>query len=158
MKNKRLYVAYGSNLHNEQMAYRCPDAKVVCNGVIENYALVFRGSKTGAYATIIPEKGEEVPVTVWEISPRDEWRLDQYEGFPTFYQKEDIVVRDSKTGRNITAMVYIMCKTAKVGQPSRTYLTTCGQGYRDQGLNITKLSEAVTRNCREVLEAALKGS
>ena len=26
--NKKLYVAYGSNLHLDQMRHRCPDAKV----------------------------------------------------------------------------------------------------------------------------------
>lgn len=28
MKNKKYYIAYGSNLSVEQMAYRCPDAKI----------------------------------------------------------------------------------------------------------------------------------
>ena len=28
MKNKKYYIAYGSNLSVEQMAYRCPDAKL----------------------------------------------------------------------------------------------------------------------------------
>ena len=28
MKEKRFYIAYGSNLSVEQMAYRCPDAEI----------------------------------------------------------------------------------------------------------------------------------
>ena len=42
--SKRLYVAYGSNLNISQMAYRCPTAKLYGTGVIENYALQFKGS------------------------------------------------------------------------------------------------------------------
>ena len=29
MKNKQLYIAYGSNINLEQMKYRCPHSKVV---------------------------------------------------------------------------------------------------------------------------------
>ena len=29
LKNKRIYIVYGSNLNLEQMKYRCPNAKVV---------------------------------------------------------------------------------------------------------------------------------
>ena len=41
MANK-LYVAYGSNLNLEQMARRCPTAKVVGIGVLKDYQLTFR--------------------------------------------------------------------------------------------------------------------
>ena len=36
---KRLYTAYGSNLNLDQMAMRCPTAKLVGTGVIQNYEL-----------------------------------------------------------------------------------------------------------------------
>ena len=38
-----LYFAYGSNINLNQMAVRCPDAKVVEPAVLENYELLFRG-------------------------------------------------------------------------------------------------------------------
>ena len=56
MKNK-LYIAYGSNLNLPQMAHRCPSAKVVGASEIKNYALVFRGGRSGAVATIEPCEG-----------------------------------------------------------------------------------------------------
>lgn len=34
MKNKKYYIAYGSNLSVEQMAYRCPDAKIAGQAVL----------------------------------------------------------------------------------------------------------------------------
>lgn len=156
--DKKLYVAYGSNLHIEQMAYRCPDAVKVCNGVIKDYALVFRGSRSGAYATIIPEKGEEVPVVVWEISTNDEQRLDLYEGYPTFYYKRDFTITRSDTEDEITAMGYVMPASAKIGKPTKAYVAICDQGYYDQGLDSNKLAEAVSRNSYELFQCTLKSS
>ena len=36
------YFAYGSNINLNQMAVRCPDAKVVEPAVLENYELLFQ--------------------------------------------------------------------------------------------------------------------
>ena len=77
----KLYVAYGSNLNKRQMKGRCPGAKFVGTGVIENYALQFKGSLYGAHATIAPQEGSFVPVGLWTIQSRDENRLDMYEGY-----------------------------------------------------------------------------
>ena len=48
----KLYVAYGSNLDKEQMKYRCPLARPVQSGYLDNWQLIYRWSKTGAYASI----------------------------------------------------------------------------------------------------------
>ena len=88
----RRYIAYGSNLNRGQMALRCPDAKVVGTGEIKDYELLFRGNRNGAVATVEPKKGESVPVLIWEISPRDEFNLDRYEGYPRLYGKEMLEV------------------------------------------------------------------
>ena len=85
----RRYIAYGSNLNRAQMALRCPDAKVVGTGEIKDYELLFRGNRNGAVATVEPKKGESVPVLIWEISPRDEFNLDRYEGYPRLYGRSD---------------------------------------------------------------------
>ena len=103
---KRYYVAYGSNLNLSQMALRCPTAKVYGAGVLNNWELIFRGSKTGSYATIRRKKGSVVPVVIWEIRPKDEKNLDVYEGFPRFYFKQNVMV-DLPDGKK-KAMVYIM--------------------------------------------------
>ena len=87
---KKYYLAYGSNLNVRQMALRCPTAKTVGTALIKDYELLFKGSKTGAYLTIEPKSGAEVPVAVWSVEPADEKRLDVYEGFPAFYYKAEI--------------------------------------------------------------------
>ena len=51
MKYKRLYIAYGSNINLEQMAFRCPNSKIVGTRMIPGYELEFRG-----VATIVPKK------------------------------------------------------------------------------------------------------
>ena len=53
----KLYVAYGSNLNKQQMRHRCPSAKPVYTGYLNNWELIYRGSKTGSYATIRRKKG-----------------------------------------------------------------------------------------------------
>ena len=82
MKNK-LYIAYGSNLNLPQMAHRCPSAKVVGASEIKNYALVFRGGRNGAVATIEPCEGSSVPVLLWKITPKDEATLHALMQAPT---------------------------------------------------------------------------
>ena len=64
-----------------------PDAKAVGTGVIKDYRLMFKGSKTGSYPTIEPAKGYEVPVGVWSVTPEGRRMLDIYEGYPRFYYK-----------------------------------------------------------------------
>ena len=51
MKNKQLYVAYGSNINLQQMAYRCPHSRVAGTSEIKDFELEFRG-----VATIVPKK------------------------------------------------------------------------------------------------------
>lgn len=77
------YLAYGSNLNLEQMAKRCPTAKLVGVGLLEDYRLIFR-----YYLTIEKQKGSVVPFALWEIDEESEQMLDYYEGFPHFYRKE----------------------------------------------------------------------
>lgn len=49
--NRKIYIAYGSNLHQQQMKYRCPDAEVLGTAMLQDYELEFRG-----VATIVPKK------------------------------------------------------------------------------------------------------
>ena len=140
MKNmKRYYLAYGSNLNIAQMQFRCPDAMIVGTAVIPDYELLFKGSLTGAYLTIEPKQGAQVPVGVWEVSLTDELKLDRYEGFPSFYYKKEmrIPVKDIRTGKTKLrdAFVYIMHEDRKLGVPTESYMRTCLEGYRDFGFD-----------------------
>ena len=143
---KRLYLAYGSNLNVEQMKYRCATAKVYGKGVLHGYRLLFKGGRENAYLTIEPFEGGKVPVVIWDIKPKDEIALDRYEGYPSFYYKEDMEV-EIETGETVTAMVYIMTREMKdrikLNLPSRIYLATVKEGYENHGFDIKVLDEAL---------------
>ena len=144
--NKRYYLAYGSNLNIEQMRYRCPNARIIGTALIEDYQLLFKGSKTGAYLTIEPQEGRSVPVAVWAVTESDERNLDRYEGYPTFYYKKELrlPITGIKTGkvRVRDAFVYIMHEERPLGKPSRCYLQTCLDGYAAFGFNPDRLITA----------------
>ena len=98
------YIAYGSNMVKEQMAYRCPGAKLIGTGYLPNHRLAFY-----LHATVERSHARDarVPVAVWEIDEADEQRLDRYEGFPNYYVKlrRRVVLSD---GSEIEGMVYVM--------------------------------------------------
>ena len=151
---KRYYIAYGSNLNIRQMLMRCPDARVAGTSVIEDYQLLFKGSKTGSYLTIEPKAGSSVPVAVWSVSEMDELALDRYEGYPSFYYKKElqIPITGIRTGkvRVRKAFVYIMHEERPLGLPSMRYMETCAQGDHSFGFNQEKLRQAYADSQREV--------
>jgi len=159
---RKLYIAYGSNMDEEQMKHRCPTARLLGNSVVENYRLLFKGSKTGAYATIEPMEQRQVPVLVWEIGERDERNLDRYEGYPSFYYKKEMeIVVD---GRIENAMVYIMHEKDQLGFPSQRYYEIIQKAYLKFGFDGSVLEQAlydsstrkITRESREELAKRLK--
>lgn len=151
---KKYYLAYGSNLNQEQMRYRCPNAQPVGTVQLEGWRLIFRGSGTGNYLTIEPAPGYSVPVAVWAVTKADEAALDRYEGFPVFYRKETLPITYTglKTAqeRQVEAFVYLMNDGHPAGLPTTRYMDTCAEGYRDFGFDTGALLEARTYT-REVM-------
>ena len=141
MKNKKYYIAYGSNLSVEQMAYRCPDAKIAGQAVLAGWELLFRGC-----ATIAPNPKKNTPVLVWEISERDEGNLDLYEGYPNYYRKEDLnieLLREGAEPEMVTAMVYIMDEHRRLASPTGYYYKVLADGYEDFGFDKAILEQAL---------------
>ena len=64
---KKLYIAYGSNLNLNQMKYRCPTAKLVGKGTIENYELQFTFSSNCSDTTNEAAYRKQVHDTFMEI-------------------------------------------------------------------------------------------
>ena len=123
------YIAYGSNMVEEQMAHRCPDAKLIGMGYLPNHRLEFY-----LHATIKRTRahGAKVPVAVWEISDADERSLDRYEGFPTYYTKHRRrVVMDD--GSEIWGMVYIM-NLIRPQPPTVAYYNAIAYAYEKLGI------------------------
>ena len=136
---RKLYIAYGSNMDEKQMAKRCPTARLVGASEIKDYRLLFKRSKTGAYATIEAQKGGRVPVLIWEIGERDEGNFDRYEGYPVFYHKREIEVQ--LAGEKKTAMVYIMEENKELREPSTGYYNVLENAYWKFGFPMGILME-----------------
>ena len=137
-----LYIAYGSNLSIQQMAHRCPDAKVAGKAILPDWKLVFK-----LHATIEPGRGYTVPVLIWEVSERDERHLDVYEGYPSYYFKRDLELTmtdlNGRNPRTVTAMVYIMADGHKVRMPMKGYVDVLAEGYERFGFDMNILRRAL---------------
>ena len=145
------YIAYGSNMVEEQMAVRCPEARLIGTGYISGARLEFylhaTVEKTG-------DKRNRVPVAVWEINDKDERSLDRYEGYPSYYIKE-INDKDERSldryegypsyyikeewpvhmndGSEISGMIYLM-KMIRKSPPHTQYYDGIANAYRRLGL------------------------
>ena len=149
------YFAYGSNINLEQMAVRCPAATPVCPVVLDDYRLAFRScSSHYGVATIIPAQGEKVYGLLWQIIPRCERALDLYESFPRLYNKERITVGD-RDGNRHSVMVYIMTREFSLdpAEPHQSYFAGIIQGYKQNGLPVRPLFEALQRTHIEMEQA-----
>ena len=120
-----LYFAYGSNLHRKQMKRRCKNSRFISCHILKNYQLVFR-SKYGA-ADIQKKKGSSVLGAIYDINKADEKKLDAYEEFPKVYVKKYFKIWGKKV------MFYYMSGKTKQTKPSRRYLSSIIQGYKDCG-------------------------
>lgn len=143
----KYYFAYGSNLSRKAMAMRCPTAKPVGKGILNDYQLVYRGGSYG-YLTVEPKKGSSVPIGVWEIEDRDEKNLDMYEGYPSLYRKENTTIPVNRfvfgksvkqESEDITGLIYVMNDGYKKARPTQEYLFVCLVGYVDFDLPVDKL-------------------
>ena len=135
-----LYISYGSNMNLQQMAYRCPHSKVVCNGKLKGWKLVFN-----VHADIIKTDNDNdiVPVVIWDIDTRDWNMLDMYEGFPSYYIKETVnVILDN--GKTESAIVYVMTSKNKgICKPSISYFKGIEMGYIENGIDVKYLYDAL---------------
>lgn len=135
MSKKRLYIAYGSNINLEQMAFRCPHSKIVGASEIKNFELEFRG-----VATIVPKENMKVPVLIWELDERDLPILNRYEGYPSLYKQEKMPFE--LDGKTFEGMAYLMNR-GEISPPSPQYYDTILQGYRENGLEESYLWNAL---------------
>ena len=124
------YIAYGSNMVAEQMAHRCPGAKLIGTGYLPNHRLEFY-----LHATVERTRAHDskVPVAVWEISEEDERSLARYEGFPTYYTKyrRRVIMND---GSEIWGMVYIM-NMIRPQPPTAGYYNAIAYAYEKLGFS-----------------------
>lgn len=151
---KKYYLAYGSNLNLRQMKSRCPYSKLVGKSLLNDYRLVFKGSNNQGYLTIEKSEHSLVPIGIFEITDFDEYQLDLYEGFPTFYSKETIQVY--LDGKLIEGIIYIMNPYYSYALPKIEYIEVCKEGYQNLGFNINLLTQALQTTINNIDKKLIK--
>ena len=130
-----LYFAYGSNLNHFQMKRRCKDSIFLKKINLKDFKLTFR-SKYRA-ADVEPKRNSIVPGGLFEISKSDEKKLDVYEDFPNLYKKHYFFYYGKKI------MTYTMVNKTLFMFPTKRYLNIVIRGYKDCGLGIKFLKQAL---------------
>ena len=138
MKDDYSYVlAFGSNLDEARMAYRCPGAVPVGTTMIKNHRLAFRRSATGFYATLDVDLGMETPAVVWKLSKANLRRLDGFEGYPICYDRKPITtwVRwfGSRRSSKCACLAYVLPEVNEMGMPTYAYFSLLDKGYERWG-------------------------
>ena len=127
---KMIYFAYGSNMNRAHMQQRCPGVTHIEKFQLEGFRLVFK-----YHADIIPAEGGTVHGGLWKITEAHEEALDTYEGYPDYYGKyyqDGVMFYRMREGyeKNFEA-------------PSKWYLKTIIQGYRDFGVTQEEFKESL---------------
>ena len=141
-------LAYGSNMNLERMKSRCPGCVLIGTTEIRGYRLLFKQSKTGAYATIEQDANCTVPALVYKVSWQDEARLDRYEGCPRYYYKREFLLRVRRLNGKLMrsrqmCTAYVMRECRLLGQPSKAYFQLLDDGYETYGFNTAILDKAL---------------
>ena len=137
-----LYFAYGSNLNHKQMALRCHDSKYLRKHYLKGHKLCFshKTNKTVyGHANIIKKPKSIVCGALWNISKKDEAKLDYYEGINYNYYYKDYFKLNGKKVLVYKQKIYFFKK------PNKTYLSTIINGYKDCGLDLFHLKKVIKK-------------
>lgn len=135
------YAAYGSNLHLKQMETRCPNAKCIGKGYLEDYQLVF--GKRG-FLDVVACKGKKVQVGLFKVTDIDLKALDEYEEYPELYDRITVWIQtDSK--EKVQAFVYKMNPYERMEKPTEAYWNTINEGYDNFSFDKEDLQLALSK-------------
>jgi gamma-glutamylcyclotransferase len=112
-----VYFAFGSNLHLDQMAKRCPESRYLGRGTLRGFKWQIN---TRGYANILESPPSTVEGLCFLLSKKDEETLDRREGVnmvPSAYEKElvDVLVYPSNpmvVGRRVREVDNIIHQTS----------------------------------------------
>jgi len=133
---ENVYFAYGSNMSEEQMAFRCPDAYTIGKANVSGWE--FKIMERG-YATITPSEDSVVWGVLWALSANDERRLDRYEGVSAGLYTRDRIVVDMN-GQQVEALVYVAPLEAD-GVASDAYMESVINGAKAFGFPTAYINE-----------------
>lgn len=118
-----VYFSYGSNINQNQMAFRCPTAQYIGPYFLRGWELEF-----GNHANIRPRRYGSVPGALWYVTAEDISALDRYEGYPVYYKTR-------KWNQDGLSFFFYEMTSAPSGYPSEWYVQGILEGYQQSGLN-----------------------
>ena len=137
-----LYFAYGSNLNHRQMSKRCPDSKYLKKYFLKGYKLCFshKTNKTVyGHANIFKNSKSLVPGALWNISKKDEAKVDYYEGIDYNYYCKDYFKLNKKKVLVYRQKIFFKKK------PNKTYLNIILEGYKNCDLDLVELQKVIKK-------------
>ena len=113
---------------------------------IRHKAGIQRLVSSPVFGLLTAEEGSHVDGVLWSLTGDCEKSLDLYEGYPDFYDKQEITVKD-KAGKEIKAIVYIMTKDymQNFNPPGRSYLTGILKGCRQNQIQTEPILKAARK-------------
>lgn len=132
------YFAYGSNMDAEQMAVRCPGAKLIGRGILKGYSFEL---DSAGFGTIIRSADSSVEGLLWRVTDDDIDSLDIYEGVGSgCYRSAFAMIRETPKGL-ISAMVYISNRGRSSGPAPSGYMERIVAAAKEHGFSDPYIDE-----------------
>ena len=125
------YFAYGSNMNLDQMAMRCPGARML--GLFRKPGWRYIINQRG-YVTALDDPNAVTLGCLWELTEEHWAALDRYEGVSGgFYRRVDCEVLSLDSEEPVPVIAYRAANETP-GAPSETYADVVIEGARQIGL------------------------
>ena len=130
------YFAYGMNTNLDEMAHRCPGATCLGPAWVDSYELCFR-----THCDIAYNQASKVHGVLWDINVDNLRALDALEGYPHYYTRFGVRVRQGRIWYN--ALVYQMNNQNWLAEPSQFYLVCVREGYTQNNVPQKQIDDAL---------------
>jgi len=138
------YFGYGHNTNNSEFLRRIPDAEHIGVGILKNFRFSIKH-----YSDIENKEDTECLGVVWKITLSDLKVLDRDEGLHRHYNR--IPVEIELNEKKIRATTYIMDPAYQSHKlPSKKYVNYLAVGYKENGIPLQQLTDAVKRRIEEL--------
>ena len=145
------YAAYGSNLDPAQMRDRCPSSPLLTTGWVQGWRLTFGGEDLGwegALATLVEDAADAVFVALYDVTPGDARRLDEWEGASAGVYRR-LRLRVQTLEGPVLAWTYAL-DGYEGGLPSARYLGIVAEAAERAGAPDDYVRRLRSRPCRSV--------
>ena len=84
-----------------------------------------------------------IQVALWTVTDECIAALDIFEGYPSVYTRRLVTVWTPGSQKPLRAWIYVMTDPKSVGLPYAEYFDEVAAGYRDFGIPVSQLRNAV---------------